>query len=89
MKDDIKQTRAFNAEKDTNIGLLKYQLVSAKRDARKNILIACLIVAIVAFASGYILSDVSRGEVNALQTANNSLRIENERLKASTPSENQ
>ena len=89
MKDDIKQTRAFNAEKDTNIGLLKYQLVSAKRDARKNILIACLIIAIVAFASGYILSDVSRGEVNALQTANNSLRIENERLKASTPSENQ
>lgn len=89
MINDIKHKPYSIANKEDSVELLKYKLSSAKKDARKNLLIGCLIVAVIAFVSGYILSDMSRGEVNALQSANNSLRVENERLKAQTPSENQ
>lgn len=89
MNDIIKHKPYSITTKDTSVEVLKYQLESNKRDAKKNLIITALIVGIFAFAGGYILNDMSRGEVNALQSSNNSLRVENERLKAQTPSENQ
>lgn len=92
MKDDFKHTtnkQASNITKDTNVEVLKYQLASNKRDARKNLIIAVLLVGIFAFSAGFIVNDVSRGEVNALQHANATLREENASLKAQNTPENQ
>lgn len=89
MNDIIKHKPYSITNKDTSVEVLKYQLESNKKDAKKNVIITALIVGIIAFAGGYILNDMSRGEVNALQSTNNSLRVENERLKAQTPTENQ
>lgn len=89
MINDIKHKPYSTANKEDSVELLKYKLSSAKKDARKNLLIGCLIATMVAFVAGYIISDLDKGEVKALQNANYSLRLENEQLKAQTPSENQ
>lgn len=90
MKDDFKQTTyKTNINKEPSIDVLKYQLTSNKRDAKKNVIIAALLVGIFAFTAGYIVSDMSNTEVNALTRTNASLREENASLKAQASSENQ
>ena len=89
MKDDFKQvTYKTNLNKEPSIEVLKYQLTSNKRDARKNVIITGLIVGIIAFGAGFILNDLSNNEVNALTRSNAALQEENATLKAQiTPEE--
>lgn len=68
--------------REPSIEVLKYQLSSNKRDARKNIIITALIVGIAGFIAGFIVNDFSNNTVNALTNANASLREENASLKA-------
>lgn len=83
MKDDFKQTTyKTNLNKEPSIEVLKYQLTSNKRDARKNVIITGLLVGIFAFAAGFIINDFSNNEVNALTRSNATLQQENASLKA-------
>lgn len=91
MKDDFKHkqiTYKTDISKELSVEVLKYQLTSNKRDARKNVIITALIVGIVAFATGFAINDLSKNEVLALTRANATLQEENVTLKAQiTPEE--
>ena len=63
--------------------LLQYKLESAKKDNRKNMIIAILVTAIITFASGYILSyNMNCSQMNLVRE-NESLKAENLKLEAS------
>ena len=63
--------------------LLQYKLESAKKDNRKNMIIAILVTAIITFASGYILSyNMNCSQMNLVRE-NASLKSENLKLEAS------
>lgn len=64
--------------------LLQYKLESAKKDNRKNMIIAVLITAIITFASGYILSyNMNCAQMNLVRE-NASLKAENTKLEAAS-----
>lgn len=86
---DIKQKTYSITNKENSVELLKYKLESGRKDNRKNILIAALIVGIVAFASGFIFRDFDRSEVNALRNSNLELREEIQSLKSATKTQEQ
>lgn len=91
MKDDFKHkqiTYKTDINKEPSVEVLRYQLTSNKRDARKNVIITALVVGIVAFATGFVINDLSKNEVLALTRANATLQEENVTLKAQiTPEE--
>lgn len=63
--------------------LLQYKLESAKKDNRKNMIIAVLVTAIITFASGYILSyNMNCSQMNLVRE-NANLKAENLKLEAS------
>ena len=63
--------------------LLQYKLESAKKDNRKNMIIAILVTAIITFASGYILSyNMNCSQMNLVRE-NANLKAENLNLEAS------
>lgn len=63
--------------------LLQYKLESAKKDNRKNMIIAILVTAIITFASGYILSyNMNCSQMNLVRE-NANLKAENLKLEAS------
>ena len=63
--------------------LLQYKLESAKKDNRKNMIIAVLVTAIITFASGYILSYNMNCSQMKLVRENANLKAENLKLEAS------
>lgn len=64
--------------------LLQYKLESAKKDNRKNMIIAILVTAIITFAGGYILSyDMNCTQMNLVRE-NASLKAENTKLEAAS-----
>lgn len=64
--------------------LLQYKLESAKKDNRKNMIIAILVTAIIAFAGGYILSyNMNCTQMNLVRE-NASLKAENTKLEAAS-----
>ena len=64
--------------------LLQYKLESAKKDNRKNMIIAILVTAVITFAGGYILSyNMNCTQMNLVRE-NASLKAENTKLKAAS-----
>lgn len=64
--------------------LLQYKLESAKKDNRKNMIIAILVTAIITFAGGYILSyNMNCTQMNLVRE-NASLKAENTKLEAAS-----
>ena len=64
--------------------LLQYKLESAKKDNRKNMIIAILVTAIITFACGYILSyNMNCSQMNLVRE-NASLKAENTNLEAAS-----
>lgn len=73
-----------NQPKKTNTEsneLLRYKLDSSKRENRKNMIIAILVTAIVAFGFGFIANDIYLKNTYKLKEENYSLRHENETIK--------
>lgn len=64
--------------------LLQYKLESAKKDNRKNMIIAILVTAIITFAGGYILSYSMNCTQMNLVRENASLKAENTKLEAAS-----
>lgn len=89
MNNDIKQKTYTITNKENSVELLKYKLESSRKENRKSILIAALVVGIIAFASGFIFRDFDRSEVNALRNSNLELREEIQSLKAQAETKNQ
>lgn len=86
---EIKQKTYSITNKENSVELLKYKLESSRKENRKSILIAALIVGIVAFTSGFIFRDFDRSEVNALRNSNLELREEIQSLKAEAKTNSQ
>lgn len=64
--------------------LLQYKLESAKKDNRKNMIIAILVTAVITFAGGYILSyNMNCTQMNLVRE-NASLKAENTKLEAAS-----
>lgn len=64
--------------------LLQYKLESAKKDNRKNMIIAILVTAIITFAGGYILSyNMNCTQMNLIRE-NASLKAENTKLESAS-----
>lgn len=89
MNNDIKRNNQASNKQEGNVALLQYQLNSSRKENRKNILIAALVVGIIAFASGFIFRDFDRSEVNALRNSNLELREEIQSLKAEAKTNSQ
>ena len=70
MNNDIKHKPYTITNNPNSVELLKYKLESSRKENRKSILIAALVVGIIAFASGFIFRDFDRSEVNALRNSN-------------------
>lgn len=89
MNNDIKHKPYTISNKTDSVELLKYKLDSSRKENRKSVLIAALIVGIVAFASGFIFRDFDRSEVNALRNSNLELREEIQSLKSQAETNSQ
>ena len=64
--------------------LLQYKLESAKKDNRKNMIIAILVTEVITFAGGYILSyNMNCTQMNLVRE-NASLKAENTKLEAAS-----
>ena len=77
------KTKTNSIQHESN-ELLQYKLESAKKDSRKNIAIAILLTAMIAFVAGYIISyNVNCSQMNLVRE-NANLKAENVKLETAS-----